>query len=135
MKKIIRNCLATTGLALLLLSIVAVLYQGQFLCIDTVFQVFGVSILIHLGLALLERFESRYCIVEILAEIGMELIILVTAGFLFQWYNSVPMWVLLLIGVAVYVIGCMVDMFRIQSDINVINDYLFQKNKGINGEK
>lgn len=133
MKKKIRNCLATTGLALILLAMVAMIYRGRFLCIETVFQVLGVSVLIHIGLMLLEKFESRYFFVEILAEVGMELLILIAAGFAFHWYESVPVWVLLLMGIAVYVIGCMIDMFRIKSDINVINDCL-QQNHSVQGK-
>lgn len=129
MKKKIRNCLATTGIALVLLATTAFLYQARFLCIETVFQVFGACICIHLGLALLESFESKYCSLEILAEIGIVLTILVIAGFIFGWYTSMPVWVLLLMGIAVYAIGCMIDMFKIQSDINVINEYLLQNNR------
>ena len=69
MKKIKRGisaCLVTTALALLCLSIIALFYKGTMICIATVFQTFGVSVVIHLVLWLLKLWECEYVIVEII---------------------------------------------------------------------
>lgn len=129
MKHKVRNCLATTALSLLLLTIVASFYQADFLCIETVYQSFGANVLIHLGLTLLQKFESNYCIVEILVEIAYTLTILIVFGFLFGWYSSTPLWVLILIGIAVYLIGSLIDVFRIQNEVALINRQLKQRNE------
>lgn len=124
MKKAIKNCLAATGTALLLLAVVAILCGGRFICVETVFQVFAASIVIQMGFYLLRNFESRYAVIEVLAEFAMMLVILIPAGCLFDWYASTPLWILILLGAGVYGIGCMIDMYRISSDVNRINDRL-----------
>lgn len=124
MKHNIKNCLATTGMSLVLLAMVAVLYHARFLCIESVFQVLCANILIHAGLALLKQFESKYFIVEILAEIGYILGVLLIAGLLFGWYSSTPAWVLVLMGISVYFLGGLIGVFRIKEDVEYINHQL-----------
>lgn len=128
MKTWIKNVLATTGLALILLGIVALMFQGRFLCIETVFQVLVSCIIIHLILILLKRFESKYIFIELLAEIGCTLAVLIISGIIFRWFESIPVWVLVVMGILVYVIGCMIDMFQITRDVNHINKTI-QKRK------
>ena len=133
MKKIINNCFATTGLSLILLAIVATLYDATFLCIATVYQAFAANLVIHLGLVLLRRFESKYVMVELLVEISYELVILIIAGFLFEWYSSTPIWVLILLVIAVYFIGILTDVFRIKTDVEFINSQLKLRKKEAKG--
>ena len=131
MKNIIKNSLATTGLALMILSIVAVLYNGKLICIETVFQILLSSLVINFILILLKHFESKFFLVELFAEIGSTLIVLIVAGYWFNWYVSIPVWVLIIIGIVVYLIGCLIDMFHITNDIKFINDQLIKrKNAG-----
>lgn len=129
MKRMIRNWLATTGLSLLLLAAVAALYGGCAIFIVTVFQAGLANLIIHLGLELLRRFESSYFLVEIGVEVGYVLAVLVVSGSLFGWYESTPLWVLIFMGIAVYVIGCLVDVFRIRSDVDLINRQLQLRRK------
>jgi hypothetical protein len=124
MKNKIKNCLATTGLSLILLAIVATLYQAQFLCITTFYQVLLANAFIHIGLTLLEHFESTYFLLEILVEVGYILIVLIIFGFFFNWYSSTPLWVLILLGIAVYLIGSLISLFRINSNLAFINNQL-----------
>ncbi len=124
MKNGIKNCLATTGMSLILLSIIGTLYNARFLYIYSVYQGFAANIIIHLGLTVLKRFESKYFIIEILLEIGYVLIVLIIAGFLFGWYSSTPIWILVLMGITVYFIGSLIDIFRIRNDVKFINQQL-----------
>lgn len=133
MKRIINNCFMTTGLSLLLLAIVATLYHATFLCIATVYQAFAANLVIHLGLVLLRRFESKYVVVELFVEISYELMILITAGFLFGWYSSTPIWVLILMGLAIYFIGILTDVFRIKTDVEFINSQLKLRKEEVKG--
>lgn len=131
MKNIIKNSLATTGLALMILSIVAVLYNGKLICIETVFQILLSSLVINFILILLKHFESKFFLVELFAEIGSTLTVLIVAGYWFNWYESIPIWVLIIIGIVVYLVGCLIDMFHITNDIRFINNQLMKrKNAG-----
>jgi hypothetical protein len=124
MKKLIINCLATTGLTLIILAMIASLYQAKFLCVSSVYQSFLVNIIIHLGLILVQKFESKYFIIEFIVEIGFILGLLVTFGFLFKWYSSTPLWVVILMGIVIYLLGCLVNIMKINDDISYINKQL-----------
>lgn len=117
----IKNCLATTGLSLVLLAIVATLYNAHLLCIESIYQVFASNVVIHIGLVLMNRFESKYYLLEILIEIGYILLVLAIFGSLFNWYSSTPIGVLILMGIIIYIIGSFIDIFRIRSDVKFIN--------------
>lgn len=132
MKNKIRICFATTGLSLLLLTMVATLYHAQFLCLTTVYQVFLANVFIHIGLTLLEHSESPYFLLEILLEVGYILIILIVFGSIFDWYSSTPLWVLILLGIAVYLIGSLIDVFRLSSNLTFINNQLKLSKNQIN---
>lgn len=127
MKKMIKNCLATSALAILLLAVIALFYGGRFLCIETVFQIAFSSVIIHLALALVKHFESNYFLIEVLVEVGTVLIILLSLGVWFRWFDSLPVWILILMGITVYIIGCMIDLFHIHNDIRYINTCLMDK--------
>lgn len=129
MKKQIKNFLATTGLSLILLAVVAKLYQARFLCIETVFQAAAANVVIHAGMIALKRFESAYYLVEIAVELSYMLAVLVGFGWLFQWYSSTPLWVLILLGISVYFIGSLIDIFRIRTDVDAINRELDLRKK------
>lgn len=125
----IRICLATIGLSLILLACVAMLYNARFLCVETVFQTSAANVIIHVGLCFLKRFESSYFIVEILVEMGYILLVLICAGFIFGWYSSTPIGILILMGITVYIIGSLIDIFRIKNDIRLINHQLKIRNQ------
>lgn len=124
MKKMISNCFATTGLTLIILTMVASLYQANFLCLTSVYQVLLVNILIHVGLILVRKIESKYFIIEVSIEIGYILGILLVFGYIFKWFTNPPLWVVVLIGIVVYIICCLIDIFHIKDDISIINDQL-----------
>lgn len=127
MRAQIRNCLATTGLSLILLALVATLNHARFLFVASVYQTLLANILIHLGLSQLKRFESKYYLVEILVEIGYVLAVLIIAGALFGWYSSTPIWMLVIMGILVYFIGGMIQVFYMKSDIELINGQLIKR--------
>ncbi len=124
MKHKIRLCLATTGLSLLLLALIASFYNAQFLCLSTVNEVFLANIVIYIGLTLLEGFESPYCLLEILLEISYIEGVLIIFGFIFNWYNSLPLWLLILLGISVYLIGCLIDLIKVGHNLTFINTKL-----------
>lgn len=129
MKKKITGCLATTALAILVLGIVALLSGGHFLCIETVYQILLANVLIHGWIFVVQRFESPYFLMEITFELGGVLLFLIGLGSLFSWYESVSVFTLILMGIIVYVLGCVIQVFQIQNDLDYINDKLAQKEK------
>ena len=64
MRKMLINILATTGVSIVALAVIATCYQASFLCIETVFQSFLANILIHIGIRCLNKIEFQYFIVE-----------------------------------------------------------------------
>ena len=117
----ISNCFVITGMALVLLSVVANLYGGRFLCVETVYQVFAASVIIQLAFVLLNHFESKYFLIEITVEMATVLIILVIAGIVFDWYSSIPVWVLILMGVLVYLADSLINVLWMHKEARSIN--------------
>lgn len=132
MKKLIRNCFTTTGLTLVILAVIASLYQAKCLFVNSVYQSLFVNIIIHIGLLLLKKFESKYYIIEFIVNIGYVLVVLIGFGFLFKWYSSMPMWLLSLMGITIYLIGCIFNIFKINDDISFINTQLKQNRTNTN---
>jgi hypothetical protein len=121
MKRLISNTMATTGLTLVILAVIATLYQARFLYISSVFESLLANFLIHLGLMFAQKFESRFFFLEMLVEISYVLIVLIIAGFLFDWYSSTPIWIVILMGVGIYFISSLINVIRINEDIAFIN--------------
>ncbi len=124
MQKFIKNTLATTGLTLIVLAIIATIFKAEWLLIDSIYQSFLANIIIQVGLIFVHKFESKYFIIEIFLEIGYVLSVLILAGFLFDWYGSTPVWIVILMGVGIYFIGYFINVLKINDDIAFINKQL-----------
>jgi hypothetical protein len=127
MQKLIKNILATTGLTLILLALIATLYKAELILISSIYQSFLVNIIIQIGLIFVQKFESKYFMIEILLENGFVLTVLILAGYIFHWYSSTPIWIVALMGVVIYSISYLINSIRIHDDIAFINRQL--KNK------
>lgn len=131
MKTIVKNTLAATGITIVTLAMIGTLFGARFLFISSVFQSLGVNLLIQLGLPVVRKYESHYFIVEASLDIGFILLVLIPAGFMFNWYgNGTPLWMVVLMGIGIYVVGCMINIMRIHDDINFINQKLKSRNGG-----
>ena len=115
MKEVIKNYLALNGITLILLTIIASAYQGSLLCLSTIYEVFGVNLVIMIGSRLLEDFECTYYLLEV----G-----LMSAGSLFHWYDSLPIGTLIIMGMVIYLLASLVGIWHIQKDIEWINEKL-----------
>lgn len=135
MKQGIRNCLATTALSLLLLVTIASIYQAEYLVIVSVFQTFLANIVIHIGLYMLQKFESRYVFIEITVELSYILAVVIGFGYVFGWYSSTPPWILSIMVVILYLAGGMIDVFRIKTDLDQINQELDCRRKRLSEQK
>lgn len=128
MKKFVINILATTGLSLILLSVIALFYQAEYLCLQTVFQVFGANAVLHFGFLLLRRLEMKRLLVETFLGIAMIIILLITCGFLFDWFSSTPVWVLIPLGFIIYFVSAVLNLIGMRQDAQEIN-LLIRKRK------
>lgn len=121
MKKGMINIFATTGLSMILLSIIAMFYSAEFLCIKTVFQVFALNVVVYLILLLIYKIEIRYLAVEVAFEIVLTVALSLLFGAIFNWYTSTPLLVLVLMSIAIYVISIVLNILRMKQEADEIN--------------
>jgi len=131
MKKFIRNCLATTGMTLAMLAVIATCYGGQFIFVSSIYQSLLANIIIHFGFQLLKIFESKYFMLEVLLEMSYVFVVLGICGFLFQWYSSTPIWLVAIMGVIVYTVGCAMNAKIINDDVKIINQQIKMRREKI----
>lgn len=129
MKKFVINVLATTGLSLILLSVIALFYQAEYLCLQTVFQVFGANAVLHFGFLLLRKLEMKRLLVETFSAIAMSIILLILCGFLFDWFSSTPVWILIPLGFVIYFVSAVLNLIGMRQDAREIN-LLIRKREG-----
>jgi F0F1-type ATP synthase assembly protein I len=130
-KKIIIDIMVTTGSALMLLAVFAVISGGEYIYIKTFFQIFGANVVIHLGLVLTKKFECTFAVFEFLLDISYTIAVLVIFGLVFDWYSSIPVWYLIIMAVVVYLFGLFINIVRIQKNADEFNK-LLQKRKNKN---
>lgn len=130
MKKFLVNSLTTTALTLLILAGFAFVYHVQCIFVSTVFQAFFANVVIQIGLIFINKIECRYYLIELLWEVGEVLIVLTGCGFLFNWYSSTPLWIVILMGIIIYAISCFINIVKIRDNIIEINQELQKRDKG-----
>jgi hypothetical protein len=128
MRKTISNIMSTTGITLIMLAIIGTFYGAKFIFINSVFQSLAANIVIHLGYFLTRKFESEYVILEAALDIGYTIIILIAFGFIFHWFTSTPIWMLVIMSIVIYTVGLFLSMFRIREEIDRINRLLKRRN-------
>jgi hypothetical protein len=124
MRKTIVNTMFTTGAALVILATFFVIFDLEFILVPTVFQIFGANIVINFGLHVLNKFESRYAILEYLLDISYVIAILVVFGTIFDWFSAIPVWVLVIMAVVIYTFTIIFSMNKIRRDTEKINELL-----------
>ena len=121
MKKMILNILATTGLALVVLSLVATLYDGTLICIEAVFQVLGLNVVAYIGLHVMDLAEYRYAILETVLKLAYIILLVLAGGYVFHWYQNLPGVVLILMTIAIFVVCVGLDAISFLSEVKSIN--------------
>ncbi len=128
MRKMILNIMATTGITLFLLAVIATCYSARFLCVESVFQSLFANVLMHLGIYGLSKPEFRYPIMESVLSIGYTIMVALICGKIFHWYESMPIGVLALMTMVVYLLGCWLSVIKLRKEVNDIN-ILLQRRK------
>lgn len=127
MKKLISNILATTGIVLLVLAVVALCYGGTAIFINTVFQILAVNTVVYLGLHLIGLWELSYPILETVVKLLYILGIVLLTGRLLGWYEFVSVAVLGLMTVIVMIVCVCLDMLSLRTEVKEINELLEEK--------
>ena len=123
----------TTGAAIVLLTAYCAITTTEINYNNVVFQILGANTIIILGLNLTKKIESSYAILEYLLDTSYTIVILIVSGLIFDWYSAVPLWYLILMGVAIYLTGVLINVVRNHNDINEINKLLKKrKEKSMN---
>lgn len=131
MKKIAVNILCTTGMTLIILAMIAAICGAKYLFISSVFRSFLANIIIHVGLLLIHKFESKYAALEMAVDIGYTAAVVILCGAIFHWYSSTPIWILFLMVVVIYGIAVLLSTVRIQHDIEEINELLRKRDNKV----
>lgn len=129
MKKSIVNILATTGISLLLLSAAALSFHASCIFVETVFQVFGVNSMTHIGIMWIKKIELRNIFTEMVLEITLIACELLVFGRLFHWFMSLPFSLLVCMGVVIYIISLFLNLLQMKQEAKEIN--LLIKNRNI----
>ena len=121
MKKMILNIMATTGITLVILALVATCYGGTVIFISAVFQALVLNITIYVGIYLLNRFEYRYPILETGLKLIYVLALVLTSGWIFEWYNNLSSLVLVLMTIIIFGLCVCLDTISLIDEVKVIN--------------
>jgi len=121
MKKMILNIMATTGITLVVLALVATYYGGTLICISSVFQALVLNIAIYVGIYLLNRFEYHYPILETGVKLIYILVLVLTSGWIFGWYDNLSGLVLVLMTIVIFCVCLCLDTMRLIDDVKAIN--------------
>jgi membrane protein implicated in regulation of membrane protease activity len=114
----------TTGCALIILTACFVIFDLKYIMVPVVFQIFAANIVINLGLFVISKFESRYVIVEYLLDISYIIAVLVVFGAVFNWYPTIPVWILAVMAVVIYIFSIIISMNKLRKDTKKINELL-----------
>lgn len=128
MKKMMLNIMATTGISLVTLALVALIYDGSLICIDTIFQVLGLNVAVYMGLSLMEHIEYRYTILETGLKLSYIIILVLISGFVWDWYSNLPGGVLIIMTIGIFVVCVCLDMIRLLSEVKEINRLIKEQN-------
>ena len=128
MKKLIINIIFCTGAALVILALFFFIFGEKQMLVSTVFQIFGANIIINIGVLLLHKIEIRYLILEYLLDVSYIIAVLVLFGYIFDWFNIIPIWVLIIMAVVIYIFVIIASIVNIRKKTKEINE-LLQKRK------
>ena len=134
MKIVVIHIMASTGIIVLALSVVALLYGGKAIFIHTIFEIAVLSTMMHLGFLMTHRLDIQYPVFEIMLDISYTLLMTLILGAVFHWYQSTPVWVLIIMVFVIYLVGCLMDLYRTKEEVRMINELLENRKKNINNE-
>jgi len=129
MKKMILNIMATTGITLVVLALVATCYSATVIFISAVFQALFLNVAIYIGLYIMERFEYKYPIVETGLKLIYVLALVLASGWIFGWYANMSVAVLVLMTIVIFGVCVFLDTIRLIDEVKDINGLIAREGK------
>lgn len=129
MKKMILNIMATTGITLVVLALVATCYGATVIFISAVFQALFLNVAIYLGFYIMDRFEYKYPIVETGIKLIYVLALVLASGWLWGWYENMSVAVLALMTIVIFCVCVFLDTVSLIDEVKGINGLIAQEGK------
>lgn len=129
MKKTFMNMMFTTGISIFGLTLYFVLIREKAILVNTILQLTGANILIHLLLHLRDKFEIRNPIIESIVDSSIIIAILIAFGLIFGWFAKVPLWLLVVSGIGYYMITSIITVSKTKKDTEEVNEILDKLNE------
>jgi len=129
MKKTIINMMFTTGTSIVGLTLYFVFIREERILVQTILQLFGANILIHLGLHIRDKFEIRNPLIESVVDNSIMITVLLVFGFVFGWFVKIPVWLLVILAIGLYIITVFITSSEVKKDIEKVNKLLEEQNR------
>lgn len=124
MRKTLASTMLTTGASLSILAVYFFLIGENELFISTIFQTIGANIVINFGLFFRHKFEIKNILLDYFVDVLYITMVLVVFGFIFDWYSSIPVWLLPAMAAGIYAFVVVTNVIIIKKDTQEINDLL-----------
>ena len=129
MKKTITNMMFTTGISIVGLTFYYAFIREERILVQTILQLFGANVVLHLGLCIRDKFEIRSPLLESVADNSIILTVLLAFGFVFGWFAKIPVWLLVVSAIALYAITVFITSSEVKKDIEKVNKLLDEQNR------
>jgi hypothetical protein len=129
MKKTIINMMFTTGISIVGLTLYYVFIREERILVQTILQLFGANIVIHLGLYIRDKFEIRNPLIESVVDNSIIITVLLIFGFVFRWFAKIPVWLLVVSAIGLYIITVFITSSGVKKDIEKVNKILEEQNR------
>lgn len=129
MKKKLSNIMTTTGISLVALATLALIYGAEMILVKGIFQSLLVNTLIHLGYMLFDKWEYKYPVFESVIRIGYTIAIVIVCGEIFGWFGELSEWSMAVATVIIYVCGAAVGAITTLEEVKSINILLEKQNR------
>ncbi len=111
-KRFIVNVLATTALSIFLMCLVAIIRDFTLMGIFVPFEILLVNLLAHIGFVIFDKINMKYKILNYIVMLIYLVGIIVGFGYLFKWFVVNEIWVVCVVGVAVFIIALVIDIIK-----------------------
>ena len=118
----------TTGISIVGLTLYYVFIREERILVQTILQLFGANILIHLGLHIRDKFEIRNPLIESVVDNSIMITVLLVFGFVFGWFVKIPVWLLVIAAIGQYTITVFITSSAVKKDIEKVNKLLEEQN-------
>lgn len=93
------------------------------------FEILLVNLLAHFGFLLFDKINLKYRLLNYIGMLVYLIGIIVGFGYLFKWFVVNEIWVVCVVGVAVFIVALVIDLIKISRDASEINSSLQELQK------